>query len=47
MQLLNLTETIKFMSIRRVSLAFSLVLRLASFGSFFTKGLNWGRDVTH
>lgn len=46
MQLLNLTETIKFMSIRRVAMAISLVLILGSFASFFTKGLNWGLDFT-
>jgi len=46
MQLLNLTETVKFMSIRRFTMALSIVLILASFASFFTRGLNWGLDFT-
>jgi preprotein translocase subunit SecF len=46
MQLLNLNETIKFMSIRRIALAISTILILASFASFFAKGLNWGLDFT-
>jgi len=46
MQLLNLQETVKFMSIRRFTMALSLVLILGSFVSFATKGLNWGLDFT-
>ncbi|NVK25898.1 MAG: protein translocase subunit SecF [Gammaproteobacteria bacterium] len=46
MQLLSIKDTIKFMSIRRFSMAFSLILILGAFGSFFTKGLNWGLDFT-
>jgi len=46
MQLLNLQDTIKFMSIRRFAMALSLVLILGSFASFLTKGLNWGLDFT-
>lgn len=46
MQLLNLTETIKFMSIRRFAMGLSAILLLASFASFLTKGLNWGLDFT-
>ena len=46
MQLLNLQDTIKFMSIRRFTMAISLVLILGSFASFMTKGLNWGLDFT-
>ena len=46
MQLLNLTETVRFMSIRRFTMALSIVLILASFASFFTRGLNWGLDFT-
>jgi len=46
MQLLNLTETVKFMSIRRITMALSIILILASFASFFTRGLNWGLDFT-
>lgn len=46
MQLLKIKDTINFMSIRRFSTVFSLILILGSFGSFFTKGLNWGLDFT-
>ena len=46
MQILNLTDTVKFMSIRRFTMALSIVLILGSFASFFTKGLNWGLDFT-
>jgi preprotein translocase subunit SecF len=46
MQLLNIKDTIKFMSIRRFAMALSTLLILASFASFFTKGLNWGLDFT-
>ena len=46
MQLLNLKETIQFMSIRRFAMGLSTLLILASFASFFTKGLNWGLDFT-
>jgi preprotein translocase subunit SecF len=46
MQLLNLQDTIKFMSIRRFTMALSIVLIIGSFASFMTKGLNWGLDFT-
>lgn len=46
MQLLNIKETISFMSIRRISMAVSTLLILGSFALFFTKGLNWGLDFT-
>ncbi|WP_299264230.1 protein translocase subunit SecF [uncultured Psychrosphaera sp.] len=46
MQLLNLQDTIKFMSIRRFTLAFSLLLIIGSLASFATKGINWGLDFT-
>ncbi len=46
MQILNLTKTINFMSIRRFTMALSIVLILGSMASFFTKGLNWGLDFT-
>ncbi len=46
MQLLNLQDTIKFMSIRRFSMALSILLIIGSFASFATKGLNWGLDFT-
>ena len=46
MQILNLTKTINFMSIRRFTMALSIVLILGSVASFFTKGLNWGLDFT-
>lgn len=46
MQLLNLTETIKFMSIRKFSMGLSALLLALSVGSFVTKGLNWGLDFT-
>jgi preprotein translocase subunit SecF len=46
MQLLNLQDTIKFMSIRRFALAFSLLLIIGSLASFATKGINWGLDFT-
>ena len=46
MQLLNIKDTISFMSIRRFSMALSLVLIIGSFASFALKGLNWGLDFT-
>lgn len=46
MQLLNLTETIKFMSLRKVTSAFSILLVICAIGSVATKGLNWGLDFT-
>ncbi|MBU2916723.1 protein translocase subunit SecF [Psychrosphaera sp. F3M07] len=46
MQLLNLKDTINFMSIRRFSMALSIILILGAFASFMTKGLNWGLDFT-
>ena len=46
MQLLNIKDTIQFMSIRRFAMALSTLLILGSFALFFTKGLNWGLDFT-
>ncbi|MBU2882944.1 protein translocase subunit SecF [Psychrosphaera sp. B3R10] len=46
MQLLNLSETVNFMSLRRITSAFSILLIVASIASFATKGLNWGLDFT-
>ncbi|CAM3791436.1 MULTISPECIES: protein translocase subunit SecF [Pseudoalteromonas] len=46
MQLLNLKGTIRFMSARKLSMAFSVLLILASIGSFMVKGLNFGLDFT-
>ncbi|MCG7541440.1 protein translocase subunit SecF [Pseudoalteromonas sp. CO348] len=46
MQLLNLKGTIRFMSARKLSMAFSALLILASIGSFMVKGLNFGLDFT-
>ncbi len=46
MQLLNIKDTISFMSIRRYAMALSTALILGSFALFFTKGLNWGLDFT-
>lgn len=46
MQLLNLSETVNFMSLRRITSAFSILLIIASIASFATKGLNWGLDFT-
>jgi preprotein translocase subunit SecF len=46
MQLLNIKDTINFMALRKVAMTISLVLIIASFASFFTRGLNWGLDFT-
>ncbi|MCG9758016.1 MULTISPECIES: protein translocase subunit SecF [Pseudoalteromonas] len=46
MQLLNLKSTIRFMSARKLSMAFSALLILASIASFMVKGLNFGLDFT-
>lgn len=47
MQILKLGgKTLKFMSLRKVALGISTLLILASFVSFFTKGLNFGLDFT-
>ncbi|MEI5640507.1 MULTISPECIES: protein translocase subunit SecF [unclassified Pseudoalteromonas] len=46
MQLLNLKSTIRFMSGRKLAMAFSALLILASIGSFMVKGLNFGLDFT-
>ncbi|MDC2890582.1 protein translocase subunit SecF [Psychrosphaera algicola] len=46
MQLLNLSETVNFMSLRRITSALSILLIVASIASFATKGLNWGLDFT-
>lgn len=46
MQIFKKTPTFDFMSKRKVALAFSLVLILASIASIATKGLNFGLDFT-
>ena len=46
MQLLNLQNTIKFMSLRHMAMALSLVMVLSSLGAFMYKGMNWGLDFT-
>ncbi|MEC8326312.1 MAG: protein translocase subunit SecF [Pseudomonadota bacterium] len=46
MQLLKLNETLKFMSLRKIAMTISTLLILASFVSFFTKGMNFGLDFT-
>jgi preprotein translocase subunit SecF len=46
MQLLNLKETLAFMSYRKIAMGFSLLLMLGSLASLTTKGLNWGLDFT-
>ena len=46
MKLLNIKDTISFMSIRRYAMALSTALILGSFALLFTKGLNWGLDFT-
>ncbi|MBQ4811966.1 protein-export membrane protein SecF [Pseudoalteromonas luteoviolacea] len=46
MQLLKLSSTIRFMSARKLSMAFSALLILASVASFMVKGLNFGLDFT-
>ncbi|MCF6458080.1 MULTISPECIES: protein translocase subunit SecF [Pseudoalteromonas] len=46
MQLLKLNETLKFMSLRKIAMTISTLLIIASFVSFFTKGMNFGLDFT-
>jgi preprotein translocase subunit SecF len=46
MQFLQGKSTIDFMSKRKIALVFSLVLIIASIGSLFVKGLNFGIDFT-
>ncbi|WP_440055032.1 protein translocase subunit SecF [Pseudoalteromonas sp. T1lg65] len=46
MQLLNLKGTIRFMAVRKLTMAFSGLLILASIASFMVKGLNFGLDFT-
>lgn len=46
MQLLKLNDTLKFMSLRKAAMAFSALLIIASFASFFMKGMNYGLDFT-
>jgi preprotein translocase subunit SecF len=46
MQLLQGKSTIDFMSKRRIALVLSLLLIVASIGSLFAKGLNFGIDFT-
>jgi preprotein translocase subunit SecF len=46
MQLFTFKGTLKFMSLRKAAMAISTLLILASFVSFFTKGMNFGLDFT-
>ncbi len=46
MQLLKLNSTLRFMSIRKIAMSLSTLLILASFASFFMKGMNFGLDFT-
>ena len=46
MQLLKLNSTLRFMSIRKIAMSLSALLILASFASFFIKGMNFGLDFT-
>lgn len=46
MQLLNLTNTVRFMSARNLWMAFSGLLMLAAVASIFIKGINFGLDFT-
>ncbi|MGP5157668.1 protein translocase subunit SecF [Pseudoalteromonas prydzensis] len=47
MQILKLgSRTLGFMSLRKVAMSISTLLILASFASFFVKGLNFGLDFT-
>ena len=47
MQILKLGgKTLPFMKLRKFAMALSTLLILASFVSFFTKGLNFGLDFT-
>ena len=47
MQILKLGgRTLGFMSLRKVAMSISMLLILASFASFFVKGLNFGLDFT-
>ncbi|CAH9054205.1 Protein translocase subunit SecF [Pseudoalteromonas holothuriae] len=46
MQLLNLKDTIRFMSARKLTMAFSALLIVASIASMAIRGLNFGLDFT-
>ncbi|MCO7189481.1 MULTISPECIES: protein translocase subunit SecF [unclassified Pseudoalteromonas] len=46
MQLLRIKDTIRFMAVRKVSMAFSALLILASIFSLAYKGMNMGLDFT-
>ena len=47
MQILKLGgKTLPFMKLRKFAMTLSTLLILASFVSFFTKGLNFGLDFT-
>lgn len=46
MQLFNKEPNIDFLKYRKLAIAFSLLLIIASITSFFTKGLNYGLDFT-
>ena len=46
MQFLQGKSTIDFMSKRKIALVLSLLLIIASIGSLFAKGLNFGIDFT-
>jgi preprotein translocase subunit SecF len=46
MQLLKLKDTVRFMSVRKLTMAFSTLLIIASIVSMMTRGLNFGLDFT-
>lgn len=45
-QILNLEKTINFLRLSKVAVVLSASVILASFGTLFTNGLNWGLDFT-
>ncbi|GAA5140642.1 protein translocase subunit SecF [Thalassotalea piscium] len=46
MQILNLKETVNFMSYRKYAMAFSVILMIAALSSLFVNKLNFGLDFT-
>ncbi|MDX1678025.1 MAG: protein translocase subunit SecF, partial [Arsukibacterium sp.] len=46
MQLFNFNQSVNFMRLKWPALLLSALLVLGSFGSFVTKGMNWGLDFT-
>ena len=46
MQILQLKETVKFMSYRKIAMIFSALLMIASIASLVTNKLNFGLDFT-